>query len=174
MITSPLIRAKQTAEIIKQRSPISVFFQEKEWLAEIDLGDWAGSDKTSISKKYSNLNNQVILGGYNNKGPLISRLLESNKEFCFPSGESLFSFWTRVNDGLVKTLRQFRGQENKRIALVGHGGSFTIIMLTLLRYSFFDRNFPVFIFKMGDSTIIRIRNEQIQFLSMNSFYISDD
>ncbi len=124
--------------------------------------------------KYSNLNIQAIFGRYNSNGPLVARLLESNKEFCFPSGESLFSFWTRVNNGLIKTLGQFRGQKNRKIALVGHGGSFTIIMLSLLGYSFYDEYFPIFIFRMGDSTIIRIRNKKIHFLSHNSFYLPDD
>lgn len=173
LITSPLTRAKQTAEIIVQRSQESVLLQEMEWLAEIDLGDWAGSNKTLIVKEYSNLDNKLITGGYNASGPLFTRLLKSNKDFRFPSGESLIFFWKRVNDGFFETLDQFRGQEDKRIALVGHGGSLTVILLTLFRYSFYDKHFPIFIFGMGDSTIIRLKNEQIQFLNMNSFYLTN-
>jgi broad specificity phosphatase PhoE len=174
LITSPLTRAKQTAEVMEQRSQEIVDLQEEEWLSEIDLGDWAGSNKTTIIKSYPFLDNQVITGGYNSSGPLIARLLKSNKDFCFPSGECLISCWKRVSDGLLKTLDQFRGQKNKRVALIGHGGSFTIIMLTLLGYSFNDTQFPIFIFGMGDSTIIRIRKEQIFLLNMNSFYLLHD
>lgn len=174
IITSPFTRAKETAEIINSKSKNPKILQEKQWLSEIDLGNWAGQNKSKCLENCSRSIKEVIEDGYSRKGPLVARLLKSNKDFSFPKGEDLSSFWNRVSTGFFQTLDLYRGRLDKRIALVGHGGSFTIIMLKLLGYSFRDINFPIFIFGVGDTTIIRIRDEQIYYLHMNSFYLPTD
>ncbi len=93
-----------------------------------------------------------------------------NIDFTFPSGENLKSFWNRVRNGLQDSLNQFKGSTNKKVAIIGHGGSLTVILLTLLGYKFGDKDFPIFIFGLGDVTIIRITNSQIHFLAMNVNY----
>lgn len=116
----------------------------------------------------------VIKGGYNKQGPLFTRLLIKNIDFSFPSGENLKSFWNRVRNGLQDSLNQFKGITDKKVAIIGHGGSLTVILLSLLGYKFDDKDFPLFIFGLGDVTIIRIMNNQIHFLAMNLNYISND
>ena len=174
IITSPFTRAKETAEIIQQKSQQSVVLKEEQWLSEIDLGKWAGLNKNIIIQECPTSVYNTIQKGYIRGGPLVARLLKNQKDFCFPNGEDLNFFWNRVNTGFSRTLDQYRGRLDKKIALVGHGGSFTIIMLKLLGYSFRDINFPIFIFGVGDTTIIRIRDEQIYCLHMNSFYLPTD
>jgi len=174
IITSPFTRAKETAEIIKQKSQTSVILKEEQWLSEIDLGKWAGLNKNIIIQECPANVINTIQKGYIRGGPLVARLLKSQRDFCFPKGEDLKTFWNRVSTGLFQVLDQYKGRLNKKIALVGHGGSFTITMLILLGYSFRDNNFPIFIFELGDTTIIRIRDEQIYFLHMNSFYLPTD
>jgi len=174
IITSPFTRSKETAEIIRQKSQQSDVLKEEQWLSEIDIGKWAGLNKNIIIQECPTSVYNTIQKGYIRGGPLVARLLKSQKDFCFPKGEDLKSFWNRVSTGLLQILDQYRGRLDKKIALVGHGGSFTIIILKLLGYSFRDINFPIFIFGLGDTTIIRIRDEQIYYLSMNSFYLPTD
>ncbi|MHA2073809.1 MAG: histidine phosphatase family protein [Candidatus Hodarchaeales archaeon] len=168
ILTSPLLRAKQTAEIIKNFSNETKILREEKWLSEINLGDWAGSNK------HPELGDEVIKGGYNKRGPLFTRILLKNIDFTFPSGENLHLFWNRVRNGLQDSLNQFKGSTDRRIAVIGHGGSLTVILFSLLGFKYGDKNFPLFIFGLGDVTIIRMVNNQIHFLAMNLNYSSNN
>jgi len=168
LLTSPFKRAKQTAEIIaKECKPVK--FQEQNWLAEIDVGEWAGRHKKEINSQITPPIKQFLNKRYNERGPLVAGLLVIDKDFYFPSGESLRDFWNRVSTGFYQTLNQFKGNLNKKICLIGHGGSFTVLILNLLNKSFLDHEFPVFMFRKADLTILRIKNGQILFLQMNPF-----
>ncbi|MFX1282737.1 MAG: histidine phosphatase family protein [Promethearchaeota archaeon] len=168
LFTSPLKRAKQTAEIIADEcKPLK--FQEQDWLAEIDVGEWAGRSKKEINQQVTPPIKQFLSKGYNERGPLVAGLLAIDKNFSFPCGESLRDFWNRVSTGCYQTLIQFKGEQYKKICIIGHGGSFTVLILKLLNKSFSDHDFPVFMFRKADLTIIRIKNERILFLQMNPF-----
>ncbi|MFX0210777.1 MAG: histidine phosphatase family protein, partial [Candidatus Hodarchaeota archaeon] len=105
LVTSPFKRAKQTAEIIvNECKPLK--FLEQNWLAEIDVGDWANRPKIEIDLQITPQIKQFLNSGYNERGPLVAGLLTIDKSFCFPSGESLRDFWNRVSTGFHQTLNQ--------------------------------------------------------------------
>ncbi|UCE13497.1 MAG: histidine phosphatase family protein [Candidatus Heimdallarchaeota archaeon] len=169
LYTSPFIRAKQTAEIIKKYYQKSIDLQEKNWLSEIDLGTWAGGLKEKVALQIPSSLKSLLDEGYNKRGPLVARILVTDKKFTFPSGESLEIFWKRVSNGLHETFDQYRSFPSRKIAFVGHGGSFTVILLNLLGKSFSDTNFPIFLFRQGDITTIRINNGFVFVLQVNPF-----
>ncbi|MFX0204537.1 MAG: histidine phosphatase family protein, partial [Candidatus Hodarchaeota archaeon] len=137
LITSPLTRAKQTAEIIHKAYQNDLRLQVQAWLAEIDLGDLGGVNKSIVRQQFPNLP-IVPPKDIRFPAPLVARLLSQNKDFTFPSGENLKEFWERVYKGLSLVMRQFNGTSGKKIGLVGHGGSFTVIVLTLLGKTVLD------------------------------------
>jgi broad specificity phosphatase PhoE len=166
LISSPLTRARQTAELIQKEFQNVFPIQVKSWLAEIDLGDLGGLQKNAVKHHFPNLT-ELPPKDPKFPAPLVARLLAQSKEFTFPSGENLKEFWDRVNKGLSQLMTQFIGTSGKKIGLVGHGGSFTVIVLNLIGKTFVDNSYPVFFFNKGDFTIIRIVNEQILFLQIN-------
>ena len=165
-IVSPFIRTKQTAAYIHDAFDIKPPLSEQEWLAEIDLGDSAGNYKSEIKEdpSYPKFFPMDQVGKHE---PLVARLLNTHKEFTFPNGESIQVFWNRVSNGFEKLLDQKRNGKENKIALVGHGGSFTIIQSLLLGKDFADKNFPVIAINMGRYTHIRIFNERVVFLQLN-------
>ncbi|MHA2227300.1 MAG: histidine phosphatase family protein [Candidatus Hodarchaeales archaeon] len=167
ILTSPLVRAKQTAEIITKRSNQSSLGQEHSWLAEIDIGEWQGQNKEQTLQGMPDSYKPIIKEGYQKRGPLVARFLAIDKEFAFPSGESLKNFWGRVTTGLRNTLDEYRSLSNQKIAFIGHGGSLTVIALNFLQKSFSDRNYPIFLFNNGDATIIRIKKSMVFLLGIN-------
>ncbi len=169
ILTSPFTRAKQTAEVIVRRHK-SVQLQEQSWLSEINLGEWTGRHKDEITHQLPDTLKGVLEEGYDKRGPLVANLLMLDRKFSFPLGESLQVFWNRVMIGLQQILDQFKGKEDQKIGLIGHGGSFTIIILSLLGRTFFDNSFPIFMFKKADYTILRIKNRQVYFLQMNPLF----
>ncbi|MFX0050152.1 MAG: histidine phosphatase family protein [Candidatus Hermodarchaeota archaeon] len=173
LITSPLTRAKQTAEIIQKAYQNDLRLQVQAWLAEIDLGDLGGIHKSIVRQQFPNLP-IVPPKDIRFPAPLVARLLCQNKEFSFPSGENLKEFWERVSKGFSLVIRQFIGTIDKKIGLVGHGGSFTVIVLTLLGKTVLDNKFPIFFFNKGDFTLIRIVNGQILFLQVNPALIPEN
>ncbi|MFX0205441.1 MAG: histidine phosphatase family protein [Candidatus Hodarchaeota archaeon] len=166
IITSPYKRTTQTGNIIVKYNK-SALLQEEPWLSEIDLGEWTGRHKNDIKSQMPASITQVLEEGYDERGPLVANLMMIDKNFTFPKGESLQEFWNRVVKGLSQTLEQFKGKINQKICLIGHGGSFTVIVLSLLDKAFFDENFPLFMFGKANLTSIRIKKGKVFFLFMN-------
>lgn len=171
IITSPFKRAKQTAELIKKYNK-SAYLHEEYWLSEIDLGDWTGRHKDDIKSQIPDTLKRLLEEGYNERGPLVANLLMIDRNFSFPQGESLQEFWKRVVKGFSLTLSQFKGLKDQKLCLIGHGGSLTIIVQTLLGKSFSDKQIPLFMFDKANLTIIRIKKEKIFFLCLNPFLLS--
>ena len=166
IMTSPYKRATQTAKSIAKYHK-SVFLQEEPWLAEIDLGEWAGRHKDDIKSQLPVSLKRLLSEGYDERGPLVANLLMNAREFQFPKGESPQEFWKRVVKGFSQILDQFKGKENQKLCLIGHGGSFTVIVLSLLGKSFSDQDLPLFLFDKANYTVIRIKKERVYFLCMN-------
>ena len=171
ILSSPLVRAKQTSEIIRKRSTRSIPIQEHSWIAEIDIGEWQGQNKEQTLQGLPDSHKKIFKEGYQKRGPLVARLLAIDKEFAFPSGESLQYFWKRITTGLRNTLDEYRSLSNQKIAFIGHGGSLTVIALNLLQKSFSDKKYPIFLFNNGDATIIRIENSMVFFLGINQIQV---
>jgi broad specificity phosphatase PhoE len=154
LLVSPFLRAKQTAEYINKEFKNQVPLSEQQWLAEIDLGVWAGEDKSKIQidPNYPPFFPKDKIKGES----LVARLLNTNKSFAFPEGESLQVFWNRVSNGFKGLLDGYRDGKERTLGLIGHGGSFTIIQSVLLGKTFGDDNFPVIAIQMGNFIHLRI------------------
>ena len=166
IISSPFLRTVETAKYIQQRlirkTPVIV----QEWLAEIDLGIWAGKSKSQISSdpdypKFFPKEKAVF------QEPLVGRLMNTNKIFTFPGGESLESFWNRVQSGFLDLISECRDQNQQTIGLVGHGGSFSVITSILLGKTFTDNDFPIIAIKMANYVYIRIYKGRVIFTKLN-------
>ncbi|MFW9905065.1 MAG: histidine phosphatase family protein [Candidatus Thorarchaeota archaeon] len=166
IITSPYKRTTQTANIITKYNK-STSLQVESWLSEIDIGEWTGRYKNDIKSQIPETLKLLLEEGYDERGPLVANLMMIDRNFAFPKGESLQEFWSRVIKGLSQTLEQFKGKLNQKLCFIGHGGSFTVIVLSLLDKSFSDQIFPLFMFAKANYTLIRMRKGKVQFQCMN-------
>jgi len=166
LISSPFLRTEETAHYIQQRLIRKTPVVKQEWLAEIDLGTWAGKHKSIIESdqsypKFFPKDKAVF------QEPLVARLMNTNKLFSFPGGESLESFWNRVQAGFINLISKYRNEKQQTIGLVGHGGSFFVITSILLGKSFSDKEFPIIAIKMANYVHIRIYKGRVVFVSLN-------
>ena len=171
LISSPFIRTVETAEIIQQKLLRKIPIEKQEWLAEIDLGRWAGKNKSDIVSDPS-CPKSFPMDKVVDQEPLVARLMNTNKLFSFPSGEDLESFWNRVQEGFINLINKYRDNNQQAIGLVGHGGSFSIISSILLGKSFSDKSFPIIAIKMANYAHIRIYKRRVVFLRLTSCYYS--
>ena len=105
IFTSPFLRAKQTAKSIHQVLEVKPAIIQQPWLAEIDLGRWAGKNKIQIQSDPAFPSN-FPKGKDAYRAPIVARLLVTHKSFAFPEGESLHSFWERVSNGFYAFLEK--------------------------------------------------------------------
>jgi len=166
IISSPFLRTMETAEYIQKRLISKTPVERQEWLAEIDLGNWAGKNKSEITSdpsypKFFPKDKAVF------QEPLVGRLMNTNKVFNFPDGESLESFWNRVQTGFINLMAKFRNHGKQTIGLVGHGGSFSVITSILLGKTFTDNIFPIIAIKMANYAHIRIYKGRVIFVKLN-------
>lgn len=106
IITSPLVRTRQTTEILNQAAQLPVSSDER--LLEISYGDWDGHLKTELRDRYPDLfNNDTndVIPGY----------------ATVAHGETFTDVEQRVADFLSEVTRRFPSQ---KIIVVSHG--FTI------------------------------------------------
>lgn len=111
---SPLVRAKETAEIICSSLDIEPVIKEE--LSEIDLGCWDGLEKTDIPREYPRLWEQREKDLYS---------------FKHPGGESFADLEARV----VPLLRSF-AVKGGRWLIVSHAGVFRVMLRTLFEIPF--------------------------------------
>ena len=166
LISSPFLRAKQTAKYIQQALEVKPTINQQPWLAEIDLGQWAGKDKIQIQidPEYPS---SFPRGSAVYQAPIVARLLVSHKFFSFPGGESLEMFWDRVSNGFNAFLDNYRDEKARTIGLVAHGGSFTVILSSLMGKNFEDISFPVIALQMGKFAHVRIYKGRVLVLKVN-------
>jgi broad specificity phosphatase PhoE len=169
LISSPLMRAQQTATIVGQENPALLPLhdsKEHSWCSEIDLGEFGGMSNQDIFLKYPP-EYHPPLKWWEFPSSLVFRLLMSRKEYQFPGGERLRDFWNRVSTGFFKFLDNQIHSDKERIGIVAHGGPFTVIILQLLSKTFEDENYPSFFIHMADFSLIRIKDQQFVFLQSN-------
>jgi alpha-ribazole phosphatase/probable phosphoglycerate mutase len=115
LFTTPLCRARETAEIVRRR----LRMDEKpglsilDDLAEIDFGDWEGHTIPEIEGKYA---------------MLYGRWREDPSQVTPPNGESLPQILERVGRALETILEG----DAERILVVGHGGIMRACLVRLL------------------------------------------
>lgn len=166
LITSPLMRAKETAAIIRDEISSIEDFRQESWVAEIDLGEFSGLHRDEIKQKFPSWP-KIPPKIDDFPAPLVARLLVSNKDYSFPNGESLLEFWNRVSTGFQKFLDHIKETNKHSIGIIGHGGSFTVIILSLIGKSFTERNFPVFFFNKSDLFKIKIYQNRVLLYQQN-------
>lgn len=107
IVSSPLKRAYQTAEIVRGNKKIDII--KDEGFKEINLGDFEGMRWDEIEEKH---------------GDILSRITEDPINNRYPNGENLTEFYSRVERSFKDTINRFRG---KNILIVAHGGTIKCI-----------------------------------------------
>lgn len=103
MFSSPLLRARETAEIIASSiGPVQLFIEPD--LMEIDVGDFSGLTYDEIEERM----------------PDEYRLLQEGKLTAFPGGESREHFLKRVVHALERIAHRHPDEE---VLAVTHGGA---------------------------------------------------
>lgn len=102
IISSPIKRAYQTAEIVRGKKNVDIITDDG--LKEINLGKFEGLTYDEIYEKYSDIMNKII---------------EDPHNVCYPDGESLNLFHKRVSESIKNILMKYEG---KKILIVAHGG----------------------------------------------------
>ncbi len=104
IISSDLPRAKQTAEIIAEKSNCAIIYNEG--LRETNNGDLKNLTKA-----------EFVARGY-------KRFIDMGMTESYPNGESPLAFYERVKSAFIDILEMYK---NKKILLVTHGGVITVI-----------------------------------------------
>ena len=113
IISSPLKRSLQTAEIIARVKNLSIVTREE--LSEVDYGEWAGVKSNEVSVKF----------------PEQWKKFTANPEsFTFPNGESLRAFYERVTK-YFKTI-----PKDKDVLVVTHVNPIRMIIRYILNIKF--------------------------------------
>jgi broad specificity phosphatase PhoE len=167
IISSSFLRTVETTEHIQRKLIKKTPVEFHKWIAEINLGTWAGKNKSEIASG-SNYPAFFPKDKAVFQEPLVGRLLNTRKNFSFPGGESLEEFWNRVQSGFIKLIENYRNLDQRTIGLVGHGGSFTVITSILLGRTFDDHEFPIIAIKMANYANIRIYKGRVVFIKLNT------
>ena len=115
IVSSPLLRARRTAEIIAARQSCNVL-HVREGLKEIAFGEWEGLSVSEVEARFSEEHSQW------RKDPstLVPR-----------SGESFNEVRQRVAEILDEILKR----DEERILVIAHGGSIRTALVELLKVS---------------------------------------
>lgn len=103
IISSPLLRAYETAQIVRGDKPVSIITDDG--LKEINLGDFEGMTYGEIEGKYKSALRKIEDNPYDN---------------CYPNGENLLGFYDRVVKAVENIIKNY---ENKSLLIVAHGGT---------------------------------------------------
>lgn len=109
IISSDLVRTRETAEIIASKLSKEIIFNEK--LREINNGDLENLTKEEFNNMYPGL---------------YFSALSMNQ--AYPNGESPNDFYVRIKDALLEILNKYTG---KKLLIITHGGVITIIQCLL-------------------------------------------
>ena len=107
IISSPLMRAYSTAEILKGKKDVEII--RHNGLKEINLGVFEGMSYEDIKKEHPKLLDLIESDPINNR---------------YPNGENLREFYNRVVDAFKEIIENYR---NKTTLIVAHGGTIKCI-----------------------------------------------
>lgn len=112
--SSPILRARETAEILSRERDLKVVFDER--LAEIDYGEWVGKTFEDVRR----------MPGYQ---PYFTRL----ETPVAPGGETLYQVRDRVT-AFYESLKQ--GGTNRTVAVVSHADTIKCLLMGVLEIPF--------------------------------------
>ena len=107
IVSSPLLRAYNTAEIVRGNKDIEII--KHNGLKEINLGDFEGMSYADIKKEHIELLAEIEKDPFNNR---------------YPNGENLQEFYKRVVKAFLEVIDNHR---NKTTLIVAHGGTLKCI-----------------------------------------------
>lgn len=107
IVSSPLLRAYNTAEIVRGNKDIEII--KHNGLKEINLGEFEGMSYVDIKKEYTKLLAEIEKDPFNNR---------------YPNGENLQEFYKRVVKAFLEVIDNHR---NKTTLIVAHGGTLKCI-----------------------------------------------
>ena len=144
--SSPLVRARQTAEAIARPHQLPV--QEVQDLIEVDVGIWEGSTWEDIARDY----------------PVeYRRFMTTPGTQPYVGGENLGQVQQRVTPAIERLMQQHRG---KRIAVIAHNVVNRAFLSTLLQLPI-DAARSIVQDNCGIN-IIRLREDQLQLRTCNA------
>ena len=109
IISSDLVRTKETAEIISSKLLKKIIFNEK--LREINNGELKNLTKEEFNNKYPGLYFNALM-----------------MEQAYPNGESPIDFYIRIKEVFIEILNNYKG---KKLLIITHGGVITVIQCLL-------------------------------------------
>lgn len=128
---SPMLRCRQTADILDITCPATLCSQ----LKEINFGRWEGKKFEEIAEIDKTL---------------VDSWVSDPSGFCFPGGESVGDFRARVGVFAEKLV----AETEKKILVVSHGGVLRHLLCLLLGISYL--NYVAFEVKPGCLTTLRL------------------
>lgn len=149
VITSPLLRCRQSAELLAQEQHIPLTIEPK--LSEIHFGEWENRSVDTVMAEQS-----------------ISQLWQDPMNFCAPQGEPTAALQERT---LLAWQELIKAHQGKRILVVTHGGVIRMLaqhLLELTPNAINKLSLPhaaVMSFKVIDT---EYEGEQQQWLSLES------
>lgn len=124
VLTSPMKRCIQTAELLYPNAPV---IQIPEW-TEMDFGDFEGMNYKELSGRAD-----------------YQKWVAGNGTQAFPNGEDRAGFtrrnmlgFKRACDVLVGVSKEFRTQDTKRAAAIVHGGTIMALLSNCCGSDYFD------------------------------------
>lgn len=130
IFTSPMQRAKQTAEIISQNLGLSII--ESPLLKDRNVGDAAGMSYKKVQTKYSQLLSQSTF----------------SSSFKFPGGETNGEVFDRTQHFVDKHIST-SGGTNQSILIVSHSLTLNYLIYILQKLGFQDELLYLFEYGMG-------------------------
>lgn len=101
--TSPLARAKATAQAVAQYHPNALLVEEP-GLIEIDCGEMENLQLTEVAGRF----------------PVVARHWDETPDLCqFPGGETMGQVYRRANAALDRIIQ---GNQGKKVVIATHGG----------------------------------------------------
>jgi len=113
VFSSPLVRARETAEIVMGKMPDPPALELFEDLVELDFGEWEGLSVSEVRQRY---------------GELYERWRDDPASVDPPKGESFDDMIRRVNRAISLIL----SSDAERVLVICHGGTIRAAVVSLL------------------------------------------
>ena len=141
-VVSPMLRCRQSAEVLfSDRS-----FTSDENLREIDFGRWEGMNFSEIVKK---------------DPELVDSWASAAAEFCFPQGERIGDFISRVHEAGKRLAKS----SAKNILVIAHGGVIRALICYFLQLE--SSNHLLFQVKKGSYVTLDLFDEGAVLTGLN-------